>query len=162
MIADQAVAQFGVVGGSGVEYLPNRWYRHVKPPQPADQQRPLHLIERVPPVTGCPVHRIRRQQADVVVVMQRLHGQVGHPGELPDRHVRCHEPKLALSGYRRVKRPSRLRAEPTGSRAVPTAPPSAQAPEPEPELALEPAPDPDSRAVASSITASRLQKANRM
>ncbi len=44
----------------------------------------------VAPVPGRRIHRGGREQPDLVVVMKRLHAEVGHPRELADRHCRRH------------------------------------------------------------------------
>ena len=65
-----------------------------------------HLGGLVAPVAGRRVDRGRREQADLVVVVQRFHAQMGEAGELADWSPLPSCPKLPPSGNRRVKHDS--------------------------------------------------------
>ena len=72
-----------------LEHRPHVVERHVEVAQAADQLSGGDLVGRVEAVAVGGVDRRRREQADVVVVVQGLHAQVGHAGELAhgERHV---------------------------------------------------------------------------
>ncbi len=68
--------------------------RHFQIPQAADHLSGRDLIRKVVAVAGVGIHLGRLQQAHLVVVPQRLHTQMGHPGELTHRQACCHAPSL--------------------------------------------------------------------
>ena len=74
------------------QHRPDRVERHAQVAQPPDHLGGGHLVGAVVAVAGVRVDRRGREDAHVVIVLQRLHAQVGHPGELADgQHVGgCH------------------------------------------------------------------------
>jgi hypothetical protein len=80
-VRDQQVA--AAVGCS--EYGADRGQRKIELAQPADPAGRLQLVRRVPAVPGRRVGPGRREQAERVVVPQRLHGEPGQAGEPADR-----------------------------------------------------------------------------
>ena len=99
------------VGGD--EHRPDRVKRHAQVAQPPDDLGGNHLGRVVGAVAGERVDGGGLQDAHVVVVPERLHAQVGHPGELADRQQRCHglsiSPPCGRAG-RAGRRASRLSA----------------------------------------------------
>jgi hypothetical protein len=80
----------GDVGGR--QDRSDRVERHAQVAQPPDDLSRGHLVGAVKPVAGVRVDRGRLKDAHVVVVMQRLHAQVRHSGELADvQQRRRHE-----------------------------------------------------------------------
>ena len=69
----------GLVGR--LQQLAHLFDRHLQVPEAADGLGGAHLVHRVVPVASAD-RPAPAQQADVVVVPQRLHAQVGHLGEL--------------------------------------------------------------------------------
>ena len=75
------------VAGSGVgslQHHPDLVDRHVELAEPADGVRNGNLARRVAPVARGRVDVRRLEQADIVVVPERLDAQVGHLRELAD------------------------------------------------------------------------------
>src|SRR5215475_8869662 len=64
--------------------------RHVEVAQPADHLRGRNLLVGVVAVAAARLDRARLEQADLVVVAQRLHAQMHRGRELPDRDSRFH------------------------------------------------------------------------
>ena len=72
------------------EHLPDLLERHAEIPESADHLGGLDLVRRVEAVTGLLVDLGRGEQPDLVVVPQRYHAQVGHPGEITDGQPHPH------------------------------------------------------------------------
>jgi hypothetical protein len=87
----QRVAGPGVGGGQDGLHVGDG---HAQIPQAADDLGRRDLLRPVVPVAGVRVDLGRFQQADLVVVAQRLDAQVRHPGEVPDRDSQVHTPSL--------------------------------------------------------------------
>ena len=92
VLGDRRVAGGLVLGGQHRLDLRDR---HLQQPEPADQLGLLHLRDAVAPVPGR-IDLGRGQQADVVVVPQRLRGQVRQAGELTDRDQCLHAGSVHL------------------------------------------------------------------
>jgi hypothetical protein len=101
---------------------PDLLQRHLQRPQDADGLGLVGLGRPVVAVAGGRVDERRPQQAELVVVAQRLHRQPGRLGEAPDRQQVVHLASLPSADHsgrspdRRVKRPVR-RAGGAGSGA---------------------------------------------
>lgn len=70
--------------------------------EPADDLRGRNLARVIVPVTAVGVDRGRREQAEIVIVPQRLHAQKRHPREVADAQYRCHSDNDGPSHHGRV------------------------------------------------------------
>ena len=103
------------------QHGPDRVERHAQVAQPPDHLGGGYLVGAVGAVAGVRVDRRGRQDAHVVIVVQRLHAEVGRPGELADgQHRRRHGgsitaprpgPRACPRSYPR-RRPARRRRRP--------------------------------------------------
>jgi hypothetical protein len=67
-----------------VEQPPHLRHRQVEAAEPADQPRDIYLVGAIAPVAAARVNERRSQQADGVVVPQRLGSQPARTCELAD------------------------------------------------------------------------------
>ena len=91
MGGDELVARLDVRRGQDLLDLLDR---HVQIPEPPDDLRGRYLVGGVPAVARVRIHIGGLQQADPVVVAQRLHAQMGRAGEVADRQAVLHDPSL--------------------------------------------------------------------
>ena len=73
-----------------LQYLPDLVERHAQIPEPADDLRDPYLARFIEAVAGLRVDLGRGEQPHLVVVPQRYHAQVGHPGEITDGQSHPH------------------------------------------------------------------------
>src|SRR4051812_48249626 len=100
-MARQDRSTFVLVGCEPCRY-PGKW--HVQVAQPRDLACPFELLRPVEPVARLAVHLGRREQAEVVVMAERMDRQSGQPREPPDgESFLAHGGQSAVSGNPRVK-----------------------------------------------------------
>ncbi len=81
----KAIAVLGEHRLVAVQHAAHVLQRQLEVAQPPDRVGPPHLLERVEPVARCLVDPRRLEQADLRVMAQRFHGQLGQTREAADR-----------------------------------------------------------------------------
>ena len=91
MGGDELVASVEIGGGDDRLDL---FQRHLEGTEAPDDLGGRDLLGGVAPMTGVGVDVGRLQQADAVVVAERLHAEVGGAGEVTDGQGRAHSPSM--------------------------------------------------------------------